>query len=205
MTKRKGIKVFAIEKGNNILTFSIGWTFVPFLLYMPNFFIWPKEKVSSLLQLKKLKIFWHFLLEGPFAFFGYAKIFDMTKRKGIKVVAVEKGNNILTFSIFAFFISPVALSERATSTRRMVWEDNEIEHCMDLELEENDKEMEDSQGAQCNSSMVDHGFKSYYKYALHFSGCRNVEPFSGRRRTVLRRTVFNLSSPRSATHIYRRI
>ena len=47
---KKDIKVLAIEKGNNILTFSIGRTFVPFLLEYAKLFIYPKEKASRYLQ-----------------------------------------------------------------------------------------------------------------------------------------------------------
>ena len=51
MPTRKGIKVLAIEVGINILTFSIGRTFVSFLLE------YAKRKGIKVLAIEKGKIF----------------------------------------------------------------------------------------------------------------------------------------------------
>ena len=50
-------------------------------------------------------------------------------------------------------ISPVAVKERATSTRRMLWEDDEIDLCMDREIAEM-RRLEEKEMEGCDSSQI---------------------------------------------------
>ena len=52
-TKRKGIKVLKIEKDIHILTFSIGRTFVPFLLEYAKLFYVTKRKGIKVVAIEK--------------------------------------------------------------------------------------------------------------------------------------------------------
>ena len=97
--------ILRIEVGNNVFTFSIGRTFMSFILEYAKNFHGTKRRGIKVLAIQKGKSL-TFSIEMtlmPFIL-QYAKLYYMTKRKGIKIIAIEKGKNFCNFSIEKTFV-----------------------------------------------------------------------------------------------------